>query len=237
MIEFVKSLLLSFVAVAVLLPVLRYALRRLSPGRLTALTADESRYFQKKEWQLTVAYFVYASVLSVFFAGALAMLSSILHMSREHMHVMTPNFRAFFAPGLLLGLTFALLPLRLSQRTVLTHDYDLYRQYLQQQEGARSLRLYGVLFGVMVVLSGAMLWFALRWHVTVDENQVQITNLLGQQRTYPHTSIERIEHLGAEGEYLILFDDQTNLNTAFLKPVPLDLIALLADRSGRRVVR
>lgn len=237
MIEIIKSLLLSFVAVAILLPVLRFALRKLSPAHAAGLTADESRYFQKKEWQLTMAYFVFASVLSVFFSGALSVVSSILHMSDEHMYVLTPNFRAFFAPGLLLGLTFALLPLRLSQRTIISHDYDLYQQYLRQQEGTRSIRLYSILFGVMLGFSLVVLWFAMRWHIKIDENQVQVTNLLNQERTYQHSAIERIEYMGAEGEYLVRFNDQTNLNTAYLKPVPIEMIALLADRSGQRVAR
>jgi hypothetical protein len=237
MLEIIKSLLLSFVAVAILLPVLRFALRRLSPAHKTELTAEESRYLQKKDWQLTIGYFVFASVLSVFFSGVLSIVSSILHMSEAHMYVMTPNFRAFFAPGLLLGLTFALLPLRLSQRTILSTDYDLYQQYLRQQEGDRSLRMYGILFGAMLGLSLVVLWFAMRWHITIDENQVQVTNFLNDERTYPHSAIERIEYLGAEGEYLVRFNDQTNLNTAYLKPVPIELIALLADRSGQRVVR
>ncbi|PKV67248.1 hypothetical protein [Pontibacter ramchanderi] len=238
MIDILKSLLLSFIAVAILLPVLRFALRRLSPaGHQLPLSAEESRYMQKKEWQLTIAYFVFASVLSVFFSGALAMLSSILHMSPEHLFVMTPNFRAFFAPGLLLGLTTALLPLRLSQSTFLSQDYDLYKQYLRQQEGLRSTRFYGILFGIMLVFSLVVLWFAMRWHVGVDENQVQVTNLLNQERTYPHRAIESIHYTGIEGEYLITFDDHTVLNTSYLKPVSLDMIALMSDRSGKRVIR
>lgn len=238
MIDILKSLLLSFIAVAVLLPVLRYALRRLSPaGQQASISADESRYMQKKEWQLTIAYFIFASVLSVFFAGALAMLASILHLSSEHMFVLTPNFHAFFAPGLLLGLTTALLPLRLSHSTLLGQDLDLYRQYLVQQEGLRSTRIYRILFAFMLVISVVVLWFAMRWHVNVDENQVQVTNMLNQERTYPHSAIESIHYMGAEGEYLITFEDQTILNTAYLKPVPLDLIALLSDRSGKRVIR
>lgn len=238
MIDILKSLLLGFIAVAVLLPVLRYALRRLSPATHQApISADEARYMQKKEWQLTIAYFFFASVLSMFFSGALAMLSSIIHLSSEQMFVLTPNFRAFFAPGLLLGLTMALLPLRLSQRVFIGQDMDLYKQYLHQQEGLHSTRTYGILFGIMIAFSLVALWFAMRWHVNVNENQVQVTNLLNQERTYPHSTIESIHYLGAEGEYLITFEDQTTLNTAYLKPVPLDLIALLSDRSGKRVIR
>jgi hypothetical protein len=238
MIDILKSLLISFVAVAILLPVVRYALRKMSPAHnLLQLDPDEAKYLQKKEWQLSLAYYFFACVLSVFFAGALAMLSSILHMSQEHMFVLTPNFRAFFAPGLLLGLTMALLPLRLSQRTLLSSDFELYKQYLRQQEGVRSTRAYSILFGVMLGLSLVVLWFAMRWHIRVDENEVKITNLLNQERSYPHASIESIHYLGAEGEYLIRFDDQTALNTAFLKPVSPDMIALMADQSGKRVIR
>ncbi|MBX0333667.1 hypothetical protein K3G39_10500 [Pontibacter sp. HSC-14F20] len=238
MIDILKSLLLSFVAVAIMLPVLRYALRQLSPaGQQAPLSEGEARYMQKKEWQLTIAYFVFATVLSVFFSGALAMLSSILHMSSEQMFVMTPNFKAFFAPGLLLGLTLALLPLRLSQSTLLNQDYDMYKQYLHQQEGLHSTRLYSILFGIMLAFSLVVLWFAMRWHVNVDENQVQVTNLLNQERTYPHSAIESIHYMGVEGEYFITFEDQTTLNTSYLKPISLDMIALMSDRSGKRVIR
>lgn len=238
MIDILKSLLLSFVAVAILLPVLRFALRRLSPaGHQAPLSDGEARYMQKKDWQLMIAYYIFASVLSVFFSGALAMLSSILHISSEHMFVMTPNFSAFFAPGLLLGITTALLPLRLSQSTILSQDYDMYKQYMRQQEGLRSTRIYGILFFIMLGFSLVVLWFAMRWHVNIDENQVQVTNLLNQERTYPHSAIESIHYLGAEGEYLITFNDQSTLNTSYLKPVPLDLIALMSDRSGKRVIR
>ncbi|WP_018476337.1 hypothetical protein [Pontibacter roseus] len=238
MLEIIESLLISFVAVAILLPVVRFALRRLSPaGKLSKLSADEAKYMQKKEWQLTIAYYVFATILSVFCAGGLAMLSSILHMSSEHMFVLTPNFKALFAPGLLLGLTLALLPLRLSQRSLLGSEYDLYKQYMQQQEGLRSVRIYGILFGVMLALSVAAIWFAMRWHINVDENQVQVTNLLNQERTYQHSAIESIRYLGVEGEYLISFDDHTSLNTAYLKPVTPELIALMAEQSDTRVIR
>jgi hypothetical protein len=238
MIDIIKSLLISFVAIAALLPVVRYALRKMSPvGNLQGIDADEAKYIQKKEWQLTIAYYFFTCVLSVFFAGGLAMLSSILHMSSEHMFVLTPNFSALFAPGLLLGLTIALLPLRLSQSTLLNQDYALYKQYLQQQEGLRSIRTYSILFGIMLGLSLVAAWFAMRWHITVDENQVQITNLLNQERTYPHTAIESIHYLGEEGSYLVSFNDQTSLNTGYLKPVSPEMIALLADHSGKRVIR
>jgi lysylphosphatidylglycerol synthetase-like protein (DUF2156 family) len=201
------------------------------------MSADEAKYMQKKEWKLTLAYYFFACVLSVFCAGALAMFSSILHMSSEHMFVLTPNFRALIAPGLLLGLTLALLPLRLSQRTLLGHDYDLYQQYLQQQEGRNSTRSYGILFGVMLALSAVAIWFAMRWHININENQVQVTNLLNEERTYNHKEIESLHYLGAEGEYLISFSDKTLLNTTYLKPVPMEMIALLAEGSGKRVIR
>ncbi|MBD1397409.1 hypothetical protein H9Q13_09550 [Pontibacter sp. JH31] len=238
MIEILKSLLISFAAVAILLPVVRYALRKMSPaGKLQHLSTDEAKYLQKKEWHLTIAYYLFACILSVFCAGALAMLSSILHMSSKHMYVLTPNFRALFAPGLLFGLTLAMLPLRLSQRALLGSDYQLYKQYMQQQEGIRSTRTYSILFGVMLGLSLVAAWFAMRWHINIDENQVQIVNLLNQERTYPHHVIESIHYMGEEGAYLINFDDQTSFNTTYLKPVPLEMIALLAEQSGKRVVR
>jgi hypothetical protein len=238
MLEIIESLLISFVAVAILLPVVRYALRKMSPaGRQGQMTAEEARYMQKREWKLTLAYYFYACVLSVFFAGALAMLSSIIHMSSQHMFVLTPNFQAFFAPGLLLGLTVALLPLRLSQRSMLGSDYDLYKRYMQQQEGKNSTRIYGVLFGIMLALSFVAIWFAMRWHINIDEYQVQVINLLNEERTYQHKAIESIHYLGAEGEYLINFNDRTSLNTAYLKPVSLEVIALLSEKSGHRVMR
>ncbi|MHC2992240.1 hypothetical protein OB13_11815 [Pontibacter sp. HJ8] len=238
MLEILESLLISFAAVAILLPVIRFALRKMSPaGRLSNLSADEAKYMQKKEWKLTLAYYFFACVLSVFCAGALATLSSIVHMSSEHMFVLTPNFRALIAPGLLLGLTLALLPLRLSQRTLLGHDYDMYRQYLQQQEGRNSTRYYGILFGVMLFLSAAAIWVAMRWHIVIDETQVHITNLLNEERTYDHKEIESLHYLGAEGEYLISFNDKTFLNTTYLKPVQLEMIAFLAESSGKRVIR
>lgn len=238
MIEVLKSLLISFAAIAILLPVVRYALRKMSPaGRLPQLSAGEAKYMQKKDWHLAIAYYVFACILSVFCAGALAMLSSIVNLSSAHMYVLTPNFEALFAPGLLLGLTLALIPLRLSQRTVLGHDYDLYKQYLQQQEGLHSTRTYGILFGIMLAFSAVAIWFAMRWHVTVDENQVQVTNLLNEERSYPHTSIESIHYLGKEGHYLITFDDKTVINTTYLKPVQLEMMALLSEKSGTKVIR
>ncbi|MFD2246759.1 hypothetical protein [Pontibacter ruber] len=238
MIDIVKNLLIGFFAVAVLLPVVRFALRTLSPARnAEVLSNEDTKYIQKKEWRLMIAYFFFATVLSVFGAGALAMLSSILHMSKEHMFVLTPNFSALFAPGLLLGLTLALLPLRLAQRALLGYDYDLYKTFMRQQEGERSNRAYAILLVIMLLISGIVAWFALQWHVTIDEKQLQITNLLQQERTYNLQDITKIQHLGHEGQYLVDFNDGTNLNTTYLKPVQLEMIALLAERSGHRVIR
>jgi hypothetical protein len=238
MIDIIKFLLISFFAVAVLLPVVRFALRLLSPARhATTLSSDDARYIQKKEWRLMMAYFFFATVLSVFSAGGLAMLSSILHLSKEHMFVLTPNFSALFAPGLLLGLTLAVLPLRLSQRALLAQDYDLYKTYMQQQEGERSNRSYNILLILMLLISGVVSWFALRWHVTVDESQLQITNLLQEERTHALQDITKIQYLGHEGQYLVDFNDGTNLNLSYLKPVQLEMIALLAEKSGHRVIR
>lgn len=236
--DILRSLLLSFFAVAVLLPVVRFALRRLSPARATVeLDAEEIKYIQRKEWRLTLAYFFFASVLAVVSAGVLAMISSIVHMSDAHLHVLTPNFRALFAPGLLLGLTLALLPLRVVQSALLAQDYDLYRRYMQHTEGKNSTRSYSVLFLIMLVLGLVAAWFSMRWHVNVDEKQVQVTNLLLQQRTYSMQEIERIQFLGGEGEYLVSFSDNTTINTSYLKPVQFEMIALLAERSGQRVQR
>ncbi|MHA6248560.1 hypothetical protein ACXYMU_11525 [Pontibacter sp. CAU 1760] len=238
MLEIIRSLLIAFFAVAVLLPVVRYALRRLSPtASVTALSASEVKYMQKKELRLTVVYFIFACILSVFSAGILALLSSIVHSSTVHLHVLTPNFRAFFAPGLLLGLTLAVIPLRLVQSTFLNQDYDLYKSYTQQVEGPRSNRVYNLLLVVMLVISGAVIWYALRWHVVISEDEIEVTNLLLEQRAYPLDEIESIHYLGAEGEYLISFNDQSNINTTYLKPVTLEMIALLSAKSGKRVVR
>ncbi|RDV14413.1 hypothetical protein DXT99_14935 [Pontibacter diazotrophicus] len=238
MLEIIKSLLIAFFAVAVLLPVVRYALRRLSPAQHTAaMPADDLKYIQKQELKLTVAYFFFAAILTVFSAGVLALLSSIIHASEEHLFVMTPNFRAFFAPGLLLGLTLAVLPLRIVQSAVLGNDYELYQSYTQQVEGQHSTRVYSILLLVLLVVSGIVTFYALRWHVTIDQNEVQATNLLLEQRAYDMQEIESIQYLGAEGEYLVSFTDQTNINTTYLKPVQLEMIALLAERSGKRVIR
>lgn len=238
MLDIIKSLLIAFFAVAVLLPVVRYALRRMSPAQdATPLPADELKYIQKQDLKLTVAYFFFAAVLSVFAAGILALVSSIIHSSTAHLYVLTPNLRAFFAPGLLLGLTLAVVPLRLVQRALLHHDYDLYKSYTRQVEGEHSNRAYNILLLVMLVLSGIVTWYALRWHVTIGEDSVEVTNLLLEQRAYNMRDIQSIQYLGVEGEYLIAFTDQTNINTTYLKPVPLEMIALLSAESGKRVIR
>jgi hypothetical protein len=238
MLEIIKSLLIAFIAVAVLLPVVRYALRRLSPAQAAAaLPADEVKYIQKQELKLTVAYFFFACVLTVFSAGVLALISSIIHASNAHLFVMTPNFRALFAPGLLLGLTLAVLPLRLVQSALLGNDYELYKSHMRGVEGLNSTRIYNMLLILMLVISGVVVWYTLRWHVTIDEKEMRITNLLLEQRSYSLKEIESIHYLGAEGEYIVSFTDNTNLNTTYLKPVQLEMIALLAQQSGKRVIR
>jgi hypothetical protein len=90
---------------------------------------------------------------------------------------------------------------------------------------------------LMLVISSIIGWYALRWHVAIDENKLEITNLLLEQQTYQMQEIQSIHYLGAEGEYLITFNDNSNINTAYLKPVPLEMIALLAAESGKRVIR
>ena len=238
MLEIIKTLLITFFAVAVLLPVVRYALVRLSPAQgAAALPADELKYIQKQELKLTVAYFFFASVLAVFSAGMLALVSSIIHSSTAYLYVLTPNFRAFFAPGLLLGLTLAVLPLRLVQRTLLHHDYDLYKTYTRQVEGERSNRIYNLLLLVMLALSGIVIWYALRWHVNISEDKIEVTTVLLDQRAHDMRDIQSIRLLGVEGEYLITFSDQTNINTTYLKPITLEMIALLSAKSGKRVIR
>ncbi|GAB3825025.1 hypothetical protein [Pontibacter rugosus] len=238
MLEITKNLLIAFFAVAVLLPVVRYALRRLSPAQnLEVLSAEEVQYIQKKEFKLTIAYYFFACVLAVFSAGMLALISSIIHASTAHLHVLTPNFRALFASGLLIGLTLAVIPLRLAQRALLGHDYELYKNYLSHTEGNRSNRIYTILLLVMLLLSGLVGWYSLRWHVAIDEDQVEITNLLLEQRTYQMQDIQSIHYLGGEGEYLVTFKDQTHLDMTYLKPVQLEMIALLAAQSGKRVIR
>ena len=239
MLEIIRSLLISFFAVAVLLPVVRFAMRRmLIVHTENPLTQEETQYMQKQEWKLTLAYFFFACVLAVFSAGILAMVSSIIHASsQDSLHLLTPNFRAFFAPGLLLGLTLAMLPIRLVQQTLMSHDYDLYKNYLLQTEGSNSTTIYRILFLILLVLCGAVTWFALQWHVTINPEQIKVTNLVSEERTYSMSDINRIDYLGQEGEYLITFNDKTNINTAYLKPVQLEMIALLADKSGKRVIR
>lgn len=238
MLEIIKSLLIAFFAVAVLLPVVRYALRRLSPAQnAAAMSADELKYIQKQELKLTIAYFFFATVLTVFSAGVLALLSSIIHASKDYMFVMTPNFRALFAPGLLLGLTLAVLPLRLVQSALLGNDYELYKSYMQQVEGHNSLRVYSLLLLALLAVSGVTTFYALRWHITIDQEEIRVTNLLLEQRAYDMQEIESIRYLGAEGEYLVSFTDQTNVNTTYLKPVQLEMIALLAAESHKRVIR
>jgi len=238
MLDIVRNLLLSFFAVAVLLPVVRYALRRMSPARLqTPLSADEVKYMQKREWKLTLLYYFFACVLSVFSAGILALLSSAVNSPSGNMHLLTPNFQALFAPGLLIGLTLALIPLRLVQQSVLGHDYALYKSYILQTEGTGSIKGYRLIFTVLMVFSAIIVWYALRWHVTIDEKEITITNLLSEERAYTLQQIESIQYLGKEGQYIISFDDKTNINTTYLKPVQLEMIALLADGSGKRVQR
>lgn len=238
MLEILKILLITFFSIAVLLPVVRYLLRTISPARgLAFLSADEVKYMQKQEMKLTIAYYVFACVLAVFFAGALAMLSSIVHSSSENLFLLTPNFLAMFAPALLLGLTVALLPLRIVQSTLLGHDADMYKSYVRQMEGEKSTKKYGVIFALLLAISAGLILFTLRWHISVTDNGISITNLLNEKREYNFSQIQSIQYLGAEGEYLVTFDDQTNFNTAYLKPVQLEMIALLAERSGHRVIR
>ncbi|NDK54886.1 hypothetical protein [Pontibacter fetidus] len=239
MLEILRSLLISFFAIAVLLPVVRFAMRRLLTGTTgEKLTRDEQQYIQKKEWKLTIAYFFFACVLAVFSAGILAMFSSIIHASTGGwIHLLTPNFRAFFAPGLLLGLTLAVLPLRLVQRSLLGHDYELYQNYLLQSEGRGSIKLYRILFLVMLALSGIVIWYVMQWHVRIFENTLTVTNILSEERSYSMSQIDKIEYLGNEGEYLITFNDNSNINTTYLKPVQLEMIALLSEKSGKKVIR
>ncbi len=238
MIEIIKILLLAFFSVAVLLPVFRYTFRTISPAKgPQPLTEAEIKYIQKQDLKLTIAYFFFACVLAVFFAGMLAIISSIIHSSSGQLHLLTPNFRALFAPGLLLGLIIALLPLRLIQSTLLGHDTELYKTYITRTEGLRSLKKYRIIFLVMIVFSGVVAWYSLRWHVVINEETFEVTNLLNEKRTYTHKQIQSIHYLGAEGEYLITLDDKSTINTAYLKPVQLEMIALLAEKSGHRVIR
>jgi hypothetical protein len=239
MLEIIRSLLIGMFAIAVLLPVVRFAMRRLLSGSAgEKLTLEEQQYIQKKEWRLTFAYFFFACVLAVFSAGALAMLSSIIHASTGGwIHLLTPNFRAFFAPGLLLGLTLAVLPLRMVQRALLGHDYEMYQSHLLQTEGRGSIKIYRLLFLTMVIISGVVVWFVMQWHVRIFENTLTVTNMLSEERSYSMSQISKIEYLGAEGEYLITFNDNSNINTTYLKPVQLEMIALLSEKSGKKVIR
>jgi len=238
MLDILRSLLLSFFVVAVLLPVVRFALRRMSPAHLQdPLSADEVKYIQKQEWKLTLIYFFFACIFSAFGAGMLALLSSMLHNSSDNLHLLTPNFQALFAPGLLIGLTLALIPLRLVQQSVLGHDYAMYSRFVMQTEGKNSIKIYRILFSVLVLLSVIFAWYALRWHVTVDDEQITVTNLLAEERTYSMDQIQNIQYLGTQGQYLITFDDNNIINTTYLKPVQLEMIALLSERSGKRVQR
>ena len=238
MIEIVKSLLLSFFAVAVLLPVVRFAFRRLSPIRAaTTVTADEVKFIQKQEWKLTIIYFVFASIFAVFSAGLLALIASAARVSENDLYLLTPNFRALFAPGLLLGLVLGLLPLRVVQQSVLGHDYELYKKYLVSQEGQGSLKYYYALFAVLLIVAGVLAWYATRWHVTINEQEIHITSLLQEDKTYRLTDISSIAYMGNEEEYIITFKDQNVLNTVYLKPVDLEMIAFLSQESGKRVIR
>lgn len=239
MLEIIRSLLIGMFAIAVLLPVIRFAMRRLLAGATgEKLTPNEQQYMQKKEWKLTIAYFFFTCVLAVFSAGVLAMLSSIIHASSQGwVHLLTPNFRAFFAPGLLLGLTLGVLPLKLAQKALLGHDYEMYQTHLLQTEGRGSTAIYRILFLAMIVISGVVVWFVMQWHIRVYENTLTVTNLFSQERSYSMSDINKIEYLGNEGEYLITFKDNTNINTAYLKPVQLEMIALLSEKSGKRVIR
>lgn len=201
------------------------------------LSADEMTYIQKLEWKLTLLYFFFACILSVFGAGILALLSSMVHASSDNLFLLTPNFQALFAPGLLIGLTLALIPLRIVQQSVLGHDYAMYKRFVLQSEGKNSIRGYRILFSVLVLLSVIFAWYALRWHVAIDNEQVTVTNILAEERAYSMEQIQSIRYLGKQGQYLISFEDKTFINTTYLKPVQLEMIALLSQRSGKRVQR
>ena len=183
-------------------------------------------------------YYLFSFVLAVFFAGALSLVFSIINMpSEDYLYLLTPNFHALFAPGLLLGLILAFLPLRLVQKTLLGEEYKLYQDYLQDQEGHKSLRTYTLLLALLLLIAGVVAFFSLRWHVTFTKNQMAVTNLLLEKRIYDMRDIQSIHYLGAEGEYLITLNDQTMVNTSYLKPVNLELIALLSQQSGKTVIR
>ncbi len=237
MLDIIRSLLIGFFVIALLLPVIRYALRRMSGGQAPiVLAADELKYIQRQEFKLMIAYYVFAAVLSIVAAGMLAMISSIVHASgQSHIYVLTPNFQALFAPGLLLGLTLALVPLRVVQSALLGQDYELYQRYILQQEGENSRQLYNLLFAAMLVVSLAAAWYAMRWHVVITAQQIRVTSLLQKERTYPIREVATIKSLGEEGEYIIGFTDAFSINTTHLKLVQPELIALISQQSGRRV--
>ncbi|MFT2009710.1 hypothetical protein ACMA1I_13605 [Pontibacter sp. 13R65] len=239
MLDILRSLLISLLTVTVLLPVVRYALRRISPGRrAAAMPADEYKYIQKQERKLMFFYYFFSCVLAVFCAGGLSLASSIVNMpSGDSLYLLTPNFQAMFAPGLLLGLILAFVPLRLVQKTLLGQEYDMYQTYLQQQEGQNSFKTYVLLLALLLGIAGVVTFFSLRWNLAIASDKLVLTNLLHEERTYNMTDIVSIRHLGKEGEYLIVLNDQTNINTAYLKPVNLDIIALLSQKSGRTVLR
>ena len=99
------------------------------------------------------------------------------------------------------------------------------------------MKKYRIIFILMLTLSGVIAWYSLRWHIILDDDQIEVTTLLNEKRTYTYEQIQSIHYLGAEGEYLVTLDDNTTINTAYLKPVQLEMIALLAERSGHRVIR
>ncbi|WP_187263455.1 hypothetical protein [Pontibacter beigongshangensis] len=239
MLDIFRSLLICFLTVTVLLPVFRYALRRISPARhTTPLLADEQKYIQKQERKLLFFYFFFVVVLTAFFAGSLSLLSSIVNIgSADAIYLLTPNFQSMFAPGLFLGLVLAFVPLRMVQQTILGEEYELYKKYLQHQEGQGSLKIYGLLLGLLLLLAGVVAFYSLRWHVLIFDDKLTVTNLLQEERTYSMQQIESIRYLGREGEYLIALHDQTIINTTYLKPVNLDIIALLSQNSGKTVIR
>lgn len=240
MLEILRSLFIGFFAVTVLLPVIRFAMRRMSVSTKdnNPLTSDEVKYIQKQELKLTLLYYFFACVLAVFSAGSLALISSIIHASsKDFLYLLTPNFNALFALGLLFGLTLAVLPLKLVQQVILGHEHTLYKKYLSQTEGSRSMIIYRILFIVMLVISCILTWFALQWHVSIDAESVKVTNLLSEERNYKLSQINSIKYLGTEGEYLITFDDNTNINTSYLKPAQIEMIAFLSQESGKTVIR
>ncbi|RAU84277.1 hypothetical protein [Pontibacter arcticus] len=238
MLEILKSLLLSFFVIAVLLPVVRFVTRKVTSGVSNeSITESEVKYMQRQEWKLMLLYFFFTSAIAVFSAGVLSLLASGLHNSQDHLYLLTPNFRAMFMPGLLIGLILAILPLWWTRNTVLGEDAELYQAYLQQQEGLRSKRTYTFILLFLLVIAGAITWYATRWHITINKQQMTITDYTLKQKTLQHSNISSIQFLGKEGEYIITFTDGTILNTSYLKPVQFETIALLAQQSGKRVMR